>query len=336
MRCLLVRSSIVFAPFSSVPSLAAVFLVLAPVVAHAGPNAGLAVLRLAPDERVQGTSGRLTSWIAMPDEALSGTVLEHAPGADYRWIALTGAARSTEPAPLDRGLSAPSEAGTWALEVRYGGQFVRVENAVAFVKVSLANKRGGYLNGYHIGRYAHEDGRRTGRYAAPEGFIEVTPENASMPLSEHFKLADFVTHDQRDRWPKYVVTDLRLIDKLERVILELRSAGISVSTLHLMSGYRTPQYNGPGGKGRVKNSRHTYGDAADVWVDEDHDGRMDDLNRDGRVDAADGEVILAAVDRIERRTPALMGGVGLYRANREHGPFVHIDARGTLARWANR
>ena len=132
-------------------------------------------------------------------------------------------------------------------------------------------------------------------------------------------------------WPKYLVLDLKLVDKLECVIKDLEISG-----LHVMSGYRTPQYNGPGGDGRVKNSRHTYGDAADVWVDEDGDGRMDDLNHDGRVDADDAEVLARAVEHVERLYPALTGGAGTYRATREHGPFVHVDTRGRPARWANR
>src|SRR6185436_19219101 len=99
-----------------------------------------------------------------------------------------------------------------------------------------------------------------------------------------------------------------------------------------MSGYRTPQYNGPGGNGRVKNSRHTYGDAADVWVDEDGDGRMDDLNGDGRVDIKDAAMLRQAVERVEARQPTLVGGAGVYTATREHGPFVHVDARGRAAR----
>jgi hypothetical protein len=60
---------------------------------------------------------------------------------------------------------------------------------------------------------------------------------------------------------------------------------------------------------------------------------MDDLNHDGRVDAADVRVIEAAVDRVERAHPELAGGLGLYREMGPSGPFAHIDVRGTRARW---
>jgi hypothetical protein len=32
------------------------------------------------------------------------------------------------------------------------------------------------------------------RYANPQGFIEVTPENQNTPVSEHFRLRDFLTN----------------------------------------------------------------------------------------------------------------------------------------------
>jgi hypothetical protein len=76
-----------------------------------------------------------------------------------------------------------------------------------------------------------------------------------------------------------------------------------------------------------------YGDAADIWIDNDGDGRMDDLNRDGRVDLEDAAFVSAAVDRVEQAHPELVGGAGIYPANSAHGPFTHIDARGYRARW---
>ena len=60
----------------------------------------------------------------------------------------------------------------------------------------------------------------------------------------------------------------------------------------------------------------------------------------GRLDpvvlSSDDAAILAeAADRVERAHPELAGGVGIYRANRAHGPFVHIDVRGARARWGH-
>ena len=58
-----------------------------------------------------------------------------------------------------------------------------------------------------------------------------------------------------------------------------------------------------------------------------------DVNHDGRVDIHDAEVILQAVDKVERDNPSLVGGVGVYSACCGHGPFTHIDVRGFRARW---
>jgi uncharacterized protein YcbK (DUF882 family) len=198
----------------------------------------------------------------------------------------------------------------------------------------FSDKINGRIGRYLIGFWPGERGRVTSlAYQNPRGFIEVTEENQNTPVSEHFRLRDFLTHDQVRTWPKYLVLREELVDKLELVIEDLNSRGIRVRHMTVMSGFRTPQYNGPGGDGRSGLSRHMYGDAADVFVDNDQNGRMDDLNGDGRVDHRDAGVILTAVERVERRHPQLAGGVGVYKANSAHGPFAHVDVRGWRARW---
>jgi uncharacterized protein YcbK (DUF882 family) len=204
----------------------------------------------------------------------------------------------------------------------------------------FADKLGGRIGDYHIGFWPAERGRALASlaYQNPEGFIEVTPDNMDTQVSEHFRLRDFLTHDQQDIWPKYLVLREPLVDKLELVIAQLEARGTRVKHMSVMSGFRTPQYNASGGEtgGRASTSRHMYGDAADVFVDNDGDGRMDDLNRDGRINYRDARVILDAVERVEREHADLVGGVGLYRATRSHGPFAHVDVRGRRARWGLR
>jgi hypothetical protein len=201
-------------------------------------------------------------------------------------------------------------------------------------KRPFASKVNGRIGQYVIGFWPGERGRVLSQaYRNPSGFFEVTPANKDAFVSEHFRVRDFLTKGQVDTWPKYLVLREQLVDKLELVIDELNNSGITVKRMTVMSGFRTPAYNGPGGEGRSGVSRHMYGDAADVFVDNDGNGRMDDLNRDGRVDHRDARVILTAVERVERRYPVLAGGVGVYRANSAHGPFAHVDVRGWRARW---
>jgi hypothetical protein len=203
--------------------------------------------------------------------------------------------------------------------------------------VPFHEKIAGRIGSYRVGFWPGELGRAlAGKYANPRGFIRVTPDNQLTYVSEHFRLRDFLTHDQVRVWPKYLVLDEALVDKLELVIDTLRAQGYDVRRLHVMSGFRTPQYNAGGGdpRGRADLSRHQYGDAADVWV-ENGAGRMADLNRDGRIDTQDAAIVADAAERVERAHPELVGGIGIYRANSAHGPFVHIDTRGTRARWGH-
>ena len=74
-----------------------------------------------------------------------------------------------------------------------------------------------------------------------------------------------------------------------------------------MSGYRTPFYNER--IGNVRDSQHTAGTAADIFVDEKPDGRMDDLDRDGVVTRDDAVWLFKLVDGMDR-TPAASSAAG--------------------------
>ena len=192
------------------------------------------------------------------------------------------------------------------------------------------------LSGYRVGRWHPRAKTALGpQYAAPEEFIPVTPENEMTPVSKSFVLRDFVTHDQQSVWPKVLVLRTALLDKLELIGGELERRGLP-NKLHVMSGFRTPQYNaqgvGPRG-GRARDSRHMYGDAADVIVDANGDGRMDDLNGDGRITVRDARVLYAVAEGVEAQHPELVGGLSAYASTPAHGPFVHVDTRGVRARW---
>jgi hypothetical protein len=229
------------------------------------------------------------------------------------------------------GDSAIAKPGVYAVQDSGLGRLMNFVTLLPF-----EDKVSGRVGDYRVGFWPEERGRTTSQaYENPDGFVVVTPQNADLQVSEHFRLRDFLTHDQQNVWPKYLVLKEALVDKLELVIEDLESRGIPVARMRVMSGFRTPQYNAKGVRrgGRVSDSRHQYGDAADVFVDNNGDGRMDDLNHDRRVDWRDARVIVDAVERVERAHPELSGGGGVYRATRAHGPFAHIDARGKRARW---
>ncbi len=202
-----------------------------------------------------------------------------------------------------------------------------------FTMRSFGQKVRASLNGYKLGYWPAEKGRiRSEAYRNPDGFVEVTRENQDTRVSEHFRLRDFVSHGQDNVWPKYVVIREPLLDKLELVIQELNSRGINAEGMRIRSGFRTPAHNSAvRGEGSARDSRHQFGDAVDVFIDQEGNGRMSDLNGDGRANFADVKLILAAVERVEARYPELVGGTGLYAGR--SGSFAHIDVRGTRARW---
>ena len=197
----------------------------------------------------------------------------------------------------------------------------------------FTDKVNGRIGTYRIGTFPAE---RRAKTANPSGFLEITTDNQDTRISEHFKLRDFLTKDQFAVWPKYLVLREPLIDKLELVIDELRLMGVPVNRMKVMSGFRTPQYNAKGvGSGRVDNSRHQYGDAADVYIINGSKDWMSDLNGDGKVNTKDAQVLATAAERVEQKYPDLVGGIGIYKATSAHGPFVHIDVRGNRARWSS-
>jgi hypothetical protein len=214
-----------------------------------------------------------------------------------------------------------------------------VDDPQAFSFITLLpwrEKRGAYVGPYHMGWWPGERTVVAANYENPVGFIEVTPDNQMTRVSEHFRLRDFITHDQDNVWPKYVVLREALLDKLELVLTTMEKQGTATDRVRILSGFRAPYYNaGLVAEGAARASRHQFGDASDIIIDTDRDGRMDDLNRDGRVDFRDTEVILRAVERVERTYPELVGGLGLYAGMGPSGPFAHIDVRGSRARWTN-
>lgn len=214
-----------------------------------------------------------------------------------------------------------------------GGSNPGVETV--FTMRSFGQKVRALLNGYRLGYWPQEKGRlRSEAYKNPDGFIEVTPENEDTRVSEHFRLRDFVSHGQNSVWPKYVVLREPLLDKLELVIEDLNDHGVNAEGMRIRSGFRTPAHNqAVRGEGSARDSRHQFGDAADVFIDQVGNGKMSDLNGDGRVSFADVKMILDAVERVEARYPELVGGTGLYAYSGRSGPFAHIDVRGVRARW---
>ena len=292
----------------------------------AGSTAFLNEAALSFISPLRGYSGKVRATFTTP-----GAPIAKAPGsAQARLEGQDGVIVSSD-------FTAPKNPGIYNLAIQFNQAVQPIKDLSVVTLVPFNKKKQGKIGLYFLGSWPFEKGGvpKTPAYADPSGFIMVTEQNQNTMMSAHFRLRDFVTKTQFNVWPKYVLLNPKLLDKLELVISELEASGHPVRHLQIMSAFRTPSYNYTGGntQGRANLSRHMYGDASDVFVDNDGNGVMDDLNGDGRIDVRDAQVILAAVDRVERRHPVLVGGVGVYSACCGHGPFTHIDVRGYRARW---
>jgi uncharacterized protein YcbK (DUF882 family) len=226
---------------------------------------------------------------------------------------------------------APGEKGRYPLEVRFPGSG-KVVDFNAFVMVPAADVTNGVLNDYRIGFYPAKPLKGNPAYIAPKGFIEVTKDNEDTKVSPHFRLKQFLTK-QTSGYPKYLVLDERLIYLLEAIGTNLEPLGYKADDIVIMSGYRTPFYNKA--IGDTEFSMHQWGRASDIFLDKNHDGMMDDINKDKIVDREDAVTLANLLEALAKteRLSTFIGGIGIYAATSAHGPFVHVDTRPWKARW---
>ncbi len=186
------------------------------------------------------------------------------------------------------------------------------------------------LDGYQIGAYADHDSPVNRK---PPLFVQLTPDVADVPVSPHFTVGQFVAKQASD-YPKYLVMSTRLLLKLEGLLQAAQEAGIPAQTFTIMSGYRTPHYNRSIGN-TTTLSRHLFGDGADIFIDDDGDGQMDDLDGDGAITEADARILASLVEAQsdEAWYQPFIGGMGIYGPAPHRGPFIHVDTRGTAVRW---
>jgi hypothetical protein len=229
---------------------------------------------------------------------------------------------------------APKLPGLYSVNVS-GNQMTDSMLLNIFVMMPKKHQQGEYLNGYRIGNYPKILFKGLPKYKPPRGFVEVSADNADTLVSPHFKLKQFLCK-QNGEYPKYLVLKEKLLLKLELILSELNAKGYRCDTYYVMSGYRTPYYNKA--IGNVNYSRHIYGGAADIFIDENpKDEMMDDLNWDGKIDYEDAAVIYKIIDKLHGKSfyQGFVGGLASYRKTVDHGPFVHVDVRGRRARWGD-
>jgi uncharacterized protein YcbK (DUF882 family) len=132
---------------------------------------------------------------------------------------------------------------------------------------------------------------------AKKSIVYSLSKDGQKQLSPNFKVADFRSKDGSD----VILINPALIELLEKI---RKHFGRQIT---ITSGYRTPAYNAKC-PGAVKNSHHTYGNAADIKIQGLSPNEIHEWIKDWH-----------------------QGGLGLYKN------FVHVDVRNTLgqdiARW---
>ncbi|WP_018146769.1 D-Ala-D-Ala carboxypeptidase family metallohydrolase [Henriciella marina] len=253
-------------------------------------------------------------YMAMPGEAVSYDLPS---GTD---IFLEGR-------KLDAGedFDAPKKPGTYQLEFRGDAGVPDYQVTLFVLEPADGVDASGRLNGFRMGRYPDNE---------PRGYIRLDEGEGDINVSPSFRIGQFLCHQQPDHWPKYLLVSSTNLERLEILLEALNRDGITdADTFFVMSGYRSPFYNTS--IGSAKLSRHMYGDATDIYVDvAPRDGVMDDLNADGAINKADADFLYDYAQDLFAKTEGVpRGGLGSYKANAVHGPFVHVDGRGAPARW---
>lgn len=273
---------------------------------------------------------RLMSAFLMPGETMEVQPLLTDRASEFRVTADAGSLRRLEGSAERWEWTAPDEPGIHCIEVTD----TAADETVCINAFVLTPYDGGEsLNGYRIGSYPTELYKGLEAYRQPAGFVEVTEENQDTWLSPHFQLKQFLCK-QESGWPKYLLLRTRLLLKLEMLLEEVNEQGIPADSFYVMSGFRTPHYNAAIGN-QTSFSRHTFGDAADIFIDRNGDGVMDDIDGSGQVTADDARLLWNMIDQMndEDWYGPFVGGLGLYGPAPHRGPFVHTDTRGFQARW---
>jgi hypothetical protein len=283
-----------------------------------------------PSPTAFGTSGGVLLKFAMPGASIEYPLDVHGDPSSlsYAWVRVGDSTVTESPKPLaGADVVVPASPGFYRLALSRSGSHRIIEGLTVAVLVPFEKKVGGSVNGYRIGTYLAEK-LASSQTPPPEGFLEIRPGDVDIAISKHLKVSDFLNHDSQETWPRYAAVSPRLLDKIELVIGELaRWHGGTTDDVKLQldvkSGFRAPDHNRQVRRA-ARDSQHQYGDAADVAID---------ANGDGRYSAQDSRMVGLAVEIVELKHPDLVGGLGIYTSGHTRTTYVHIDARGKRARW---
>lgn len=230
---------------------------------------------------------------------------------------------------------APQKKGHYSISIKVRGSNKRESEIKlnVFVLHPFEEKEGQYLEGFKIGNYPEIPADKKDHYSKPDGFFKIDESNLELNLTPHFKVKQFLTN-QSDKLPQYIAIQESLLLKLEYLLAEVNNSGIKADTFGIVSLYRSPYFNKKIGN-NTDLSRHIFGDAADIFIDNTGNEWMDDLNGDGHSSLSDAEILYDLAVNLDQKDEfsQIKGGVSSYKGNGVRGPFIHIDTRGFHVSW---
>ncbi|OPL18575.1 MAG: hypothetical protein AVO35_04380 [Candidatus Aegiribacteria sp. MLS_C] len=261
-----------------------------------------------------------TAFVVIPGDTVTLTLDQ---GAQAGWSFTAGTPGSGSGSSF--GWRAPRGHGIYHMDVSTSEGTYKYS---VIVPVETCRWRTTTLNSFPIGSYGDGNGMED----RPDWFIEMDAAGSGTRITTHLTLGDFLGHVEGS-YPQYLALDLRLADKMEELFSAVSEVYPQASSIYCLSGFRTPAYNAAIGN-ETSESLHLYGMAADIWIESwPANGLMDDIDRNKRVDVYDGEYLVELVRTLEVQGRVVTGGASAYRWIPTHGPFVHIDTRGSRAVW---
>lgn len=230
---------------------------------------------------------------------------------------------------------APAESGYYPVTIKKKNSKQRSSKIKlnVFVIHPRSEKQGEYMHGFKLGYYPTIPENKKKHYKKPDGFLKITEALLDINLTPHFKMEQFLTN-QSTELPQFIAIQESLLLKLEYFLEEVNNSGYYAETFGIVSFYRSPYFNKKLGNG-TGLSRHIFGDAADIYIDNSGNEWMDDLNGDEESTKADADILFNLAKKFDQKNKIsdLQGGLSSYKGNGVRGPFLHMDARGFHVTW---
>ena len=230
-----------------------------------------------PSATAFGLSGAVQVRFALPNDGVEYPLeVQGDPSElEYSWVRVTDSVGIDSIRPLDSDtLVAPSVPGFYRLALMRGLER-RILNALTLaVMVPFDEKRGGILDGYRIGTFRAE--RRGATAPRPDGFVQVLPELVNLPITRHLRRGRSWHPTGRRRGRGTRPSTVACLDNSSssptasawRPDTSTVQLAVSVNSASLPRGT-----TGRVARARARQ-RHQLGDAAEVVIDANGEGRV--------------------------------------------------------------